>query len=328
MSALHNKSSKSRDALTLSLQLVLGIIVGVLICAGWLMQKPVTITDTPPKADRERTDRHEIVYVRGLPGVGKQGDRKHKAFLARTPGEITFTEQDVNRWLTGAYGSKERTFPIKGTGVTLGPRVPAVRLAGDELQIGLEIGVDREGSARTVVVQAHGRFIAKDGRQVFVPRQVYLGSCPLPWNLGGRLLYERIASLYPTTENVNRAWAAVSHAAVVENRMQLVVTRDDVPASNAPAAQTRPAPLPATPVESNAPPAATTVETPAPASSNETPASDVPAETAAPTPQATAPAVNDAVSAAEQEPATPPPQATPDAASPATALPDATAPAL
>ena len=276
MSAKKTQSSSSlREVLVTSLQLVLGAIAGVLVCAAWLVMKPVTIMDAPPSASRVATDRHEIVYVRGKAATrGAQGARKQKAFLEKTPGEVTFVEEDLNRWMAGAYGSKERTIQIQGIGVTIGPRVPAARLVGDELELGLEIGMDREGGVRTLVAQARGQFVDRGGRQVFVPRKIYLGSCPVPWNLGGRQLYQKLVDLFPVPENVNAAWEAVGQASVADNRLHLVI------GPGAPAAVSAPAPAPV--VTEPAPPATEAVaesaaESTAPAETTPAPEQSPPA---------------------------------------------------
>jgi len=159
--------------------------------------------------------------------------------------------------------------------MTLGPRVPTVRLDGDEMELSVEIAVDREGGSRSLVAQARGRFVAQGDRQVFVPRKIYLGSCPLPWNLGGRQLYEKFLGLHPVADNVGAAWAAVSQATVADSRLHLVV------GGGAPAVQAAPAATP--------PPAAATTPAvvepePTPPAAVPAPAESAPAEAPATTP--------------------------------------------
>lgn len=244
-----------REALNTSLQLVFGLIGGVLICAVWLAFKPVTIVDAPPAETRKAVDRHEIIYVRGKPANrGPQGARKQKAFLDRTPGELIFVEEDVNRWISSTYGPIDYTVKVESLGLVVVPRPPLVRMIGDELEVAVEVAMERSTIKRTFVAQTRGKFVQRDDGPVFVPLKVYLGSCPLPWNLGGRILYEKMTALYPVPENVTTAWSAVGHAAVVENRLHLAVG----PVNAAPA----PAPVP---VQLTAPTPTSTIAVPPPA---------------------------------------------------------------
>jgi hypothetical protein len=264
MSLQRKPPSRAKEVLLIALQLVFGLIAGAAICAAWLIFKPVTIMDTPPAANRTVSDRHEVVYVRGKAASrGNQGARKQKAFRDRVPGEIVFVEEDVNGWLGATFGSKERTIPIQGIGMTFGPRVPVVRFVDDELEIGLEIGMDREGGARTIVAQARGGFVSRGGRQIFVPRKIYLGSCPLPWNLGGRQLYQKLIGLYAAPDNISIAWDAVSRAAVMENRLHVMMGAGETPAPAPAAVAPAPAEVPPAPVDPAPEAAATNPDVPA-----------------------------------------------------------------
>ncbi len=299
---------KSSEALGTLLQLVLGIIGGVLICAMWLVFKPVTVLDDPPDADRTPTDRHEILYVRGRPGRGTQGARKQRAFLDRVPGEIVLAEEDVNQWLTSAYSAKDRTIPVPVTDFTLGPRVPAVRLVGNEMEIGLEVALDKEKGGRKVFAQARGGFISRNGRQVFAPRKIYLGSCPLPWNLGGKLLFEKLEALYPVSERVANAWSTLGEASVENSRLHLVVGGTTAPAPapvvTAPVMTTPSAPavaVPASPAPENP---ATSATAPAPGPTA------IPADMTPPAPAEASPANTEQLAAPAPESATAPVGAT------------------
>lgn len=293
------QNKKSHDGLFMSLQMVFGLIGGVLIAALWLALKPVTILDAPPATAEAKTDRHEVQYVRGRPaGRGTQGARKQKAFFDRTPGTLVFAEEDVNRWLGSVYDSKERTIRVEGIDLTLGPRVPSVRLVNDEMEIGLEIGMDRAGGVRTLVAQARGRFVSQGGQQVFVPRQIYVGSCPLPWNLGGRMVYEKLKALYPISDYVQGAWSALDTATIEKGRLQLVVAGAAAPE--------------AAPIESSVP-AVTVPEVPA----TENP---VTTDQSAPAPVDPQPAVEAVAAPVDEVPAAPvdaPVSAPPTAETPA-----------
>jgi len=265
MAAVHLKQKKrnvARDVIVMSLQLVFGTIAGVLICSSWLVAKPVTALDGPPPADRAKTDRHEVLFVRGkVPTRSAQGAKKLKTFLSRAPGELAFVEEDINAWFTATYGGKEpKTVKVEGLAMTLGPRVPSVRLDGDELELSVEIAVDREGGSRSLVALARGRFVSGGGRQVFVPRRIMLGSCPLPWNLGGKQLYQQLLAMHPVPENVAAAWSQVGEAAVADNRLRVVIPGATVAEPVAPAA---PEPVPAAPVSTDSAPVPASTSAPA-----------------------------------------------------------------
>lgn len=252
MTGQRKREGSTRDTLIASLQLVFGIIGGVLICAVWLMWKPVRLADGPSAGDTAE-DPHQVAFVRGREPIrSSQGARKHKAFLERRPGEITMVEEDVNRWLSGVYGVKERTFKLDAIDLTLDARAPVVRFDGDEAEIGVELAMDRADTSRTFIAQARGRFVSRDDGPVFVPRTIHLNSCPLPWNLGGRLLFKKLQSLYPVAENVAAAWSAVTDATVRDGRLHLTMA-GAVPSAAAATVEVEPAAAVAAPAATEAP---------------------------------------------------------------------------
>lgn len=252
MTGQRKREGSTRDTLIASLQLVFGIIGGVLICAVWLMWKPVRLADGPSAGDTAE-DPHQVAFVRGREPIrSSQGARKHKAFLERRPGEITMVEEDVNRWLSGVYGVKERTFKLDAIDLTLDARAPVVRFDGDEAEIGVELAMDRADTSRTFIAQARGRFVSRDDGPVFVPRTIHLNSCPLPWNLGGRLFFKKLQSLYPVAENVAAAWSAVTDATVRDGRLHLTMA-GAVPSAAAATVEVEPAAAVAAPAATEAP---------------------------------------------------------------------------
>lgn len=207
-------------------QILSGALVGVLIAGVYLALKPVKIVETAAAADAKTkeavVERNVVTYRPGNPGNpnGQQWRIRERAFLEKAPTGVSWSEQDVNRWLATTYGSQDRRVKLDDYGVEFDPEPPLCRIDGNEMQIALVYHCRYEKADKAIVAQARGSFERDGDVNVFKPRVVYLGSCPLPGRLGTMLL-EKLAAAYPAPENVAASWKAVTSAKVEESQLKV-----------------------------------------------------------------------------------------------------------
>jgi hypothetical protein len=208
----------------MTLETVFGLLLGVLIAAGWLVFKPVTIANAPPEPGKKPAERHAVFYITGHQGLGRSAttSAKQKAFLERTPGEIVLVEDDINRWIATTYQSLDLSKKWDTYSTELRPTLPLVRLVDSEIEIGMVCEAQFMDSKRKFVVQARGVFEKQDGREVFVPRKMFVGSCPVP-AMQARWIYDSLASKFVIPDDVKTAWAAVQQAKIEQDKLKLTI---------------------------------------------------------------------------------------------------------
>jgi hypothetical protein len=225
------KARKSNIGVAVSrlADLVVGIVLGVLIAAAWLITKPVIEVEpgmpaAGPKAGAA-ADRHRVQFVHGRMAPVRNADwvAKEKAFAARTPGSMQLLEQEVNRWFAQTCGDADRSVKWPSFGIEINPEVPTVRFDGSLTQIAMPVTLAVMGAQRKIVLQAWGQFVSRGGAQAFVPERLCVGSCPVPADFGGAWLYDRIARSLAVSDDVAKSWAAVGSIRVEDGRMRMTI---------------------------------------------------------------------------------------------------------
>jgi hypothetical protein len=224
---LKEKRSRIPRVVALAADIVVGVFLGGFIAIAWLVAKPAVLLDAPPPPAAAGTsvDRHRVDYIHGrvAPVRNSEWVAKERAFITSTPGSLQLLEQDVNRWMTANFGEADRSVKWAGLNVEVHPELPSFRFDGSETQIGLPIRFVFMGAERRVVLQTRGGFVVRGQSQVFQPRTVYVGSCPIPVALGGESIYKKFADGFVVTDEVRKAWGAIEDIRVEESRMKVAI---------------------------------------------------------------------------------------------------------
>lgn len=206
---------------------ILGLVAGLLVACVYLVFKPVlTVKEMPPQ---DKIVRGAVYYLAGSDSSakGRAYLAKQKAFVAGTNVEVT--EDELNIWAAGTFTGGATAKPGKaGTPAKDGadaskagydgifnPGTPNFKFVNGELQIGAKCVLNWYGLTHEVTVIAVGTFARSGDDVVFVPKQLYLGSCPLHLipNLAGPL-FSHLVGKKKAPDEINSAWAKVSEATI------------------------------------------------------------------------------------------------------------------
>jgi len=198
-----------------TLGLLLSIALGAGLAVLFLIFKPAEVVAEMPKEDERKPG--VVYYVAGTADAGKAKlwMRKHQALVDGTPGEIAFTEDDLNVWFmssteagkqaTEKAAAAAKTAAAKAAAKPAGkpapgaPAAPAVAAAPEEqpptdlitpsvinfrirdgvVQVGLPTTITTLGYTFPVVAQTRGTIEKQGDAFVFVPETVLIGSLPL-----------------------------------------------------------------------------------------------------------------------------------------------------
>ncbi len=187
---------------------LLSVVLGVVLCAVWLVLKPVpTVTEAPRKPEPGT-----VYYIRGSADsdLGKAWLRKRHAFLDGQ--SIGLTEDELNMAVATPM-ERPKTEPGREDEVGLTPGVINFHVARGKLQVALPVKVAFFG--RTVIVQASGDFERRGGFFQFVPTELYVGSCPverLP--VIRSLVLKRIYAAQDIPDELVAAWDKLSEVRI------------------------------------------------------------------------------------------------------------------
>jgi len=291
-----------------------------------------------------------VYFVQGSADASRsrQWMRKRQMLLEGTPGEIAFSEEELNSWLSSGAPKKDKkparavskpTTPAKPGAPKAAPpaeipedllvlETPNVRIRDSIFQIGVPGSLNLLTFSLPIVLQSQGNFEKSGDVWVFKPSTFYLGSMPLHRIPGFTdQVVKRLMSSSLVPEDALASWKRVSEVAVDGKALKITIPAVAAPAPAAVESATpethAPPPAPA-PTSAPAAGVSTTSETPAPASaptSSSAAVESAPPETRAPVPASTsAPAAGEPTTPEIHAPAPAPESATPTPApAPATA---------
>jgi hypothetical protein len=220
---------------------VLGLLLGVVFAAVYLVFKPVQTVKEPPKEIAKG-----VVYY--LPG--KSDSAKARAWQAKVTtfvqgGQLIATEDELNAWATsittaapatpGAKPAKpaekpkteekKGDAPAASSGDFLSASGLNFRIDGDKLHVAEKVVLNYYGIAKEVVFQTSGTFQRGGESFVFKPDEIYLGSCPvhmLPGASGA--LTKALVAKAKVPDDVRAAWAKIT-AMAIEGGLLKVTTQ-------------------------------------------------------------------------------------------------------
>jgi hypothetical protein len=224
---------------------LLSVLVGVLLATMFLVFKPAIVAQELPK-EEERVQ-GAVYFLEGKKDAArsKQWHRKRQLLLEGTPGEITFTEEELNAWFAsgetkkpasaakpaakpakpakpGEKAAAEPDAPIPDELLTL--ETPNVRIREGVFQVGVPGTLNLVYFSVPVVVQTRGHFQKVGEIWAFQPDELYVGSMPLhripkvTEKLAERLMR---SSLIP--DDAMAAWKRVSEIGVDGKQLKLVI---------------------------------------------------------------------------------------------------------
>lgn len=194
----------------------LSFALGVVLSALVLVLRPATVVKEPPKEPLAGV----VYYLEGghSSARARQAVDKQKAFLQG--GSVVLNEDELNALAAPKAGGKTPEQPTK----TLVIGAPNFRMNGELLQIGVPVHVNVAGLEFDVVVQARGGFAKRGEVCVFVPSELYVGSCPLqriPAASG--MLMSRFLAAAAIPEDLAAAWRRLDDVAVEGGLLHLNV---------------------------------------------------------------------------------------------------------
>jgi hypothetical protein len=213
---------------------ILGLAAGLLAACVYLVFKPVLQVKEMPK-DKDVV-RGAVYFIPGSDNgtKGKSYVAKQKALVGGAAVELT--EDELNAWSTATFGAQPKpatpapAAPAKGAAADPGyegifnPGPPNFRIVHGNLQIGLKCVLNWYGLTHEVTVLAIGTFAHEGDDVVFVPQQVFLGSCPL--HLIPKLappLMAHLVSKKKVPDEIKSAWAKVNHATIEGSTLKLTM---------------------------------------------------------------------------------------------------------
>ena len=154
------------------------LVLGSVLAMVHLTAHPVEVVTTMPK----EPDEDAIYYVKGSGASGGKGWERKFAVLEDGPGEVGFSEGELNACAEDSI-EKDKVEEA-GWVPRLVAGVPNFRLAGAEIQIGMENEFYALGAQGVMVLQMKGRLERAGSGWRLAPSEAYLGGLPLH-KLGG-----------------------------------------------------------------------------------------------------------------------------------------------
>ncbi len=202
---------------------VLGLLLGVVFAAVYLVLKPVTAVKEMPKEPVKGA----VYYLSGKTDANKARGWQAKSTTFVKGGSIVLTEEELNAWASSLLapaapakpGDKPATPPPAGAPAANNDFLSAsglnFRLEGDKLHISQKVLLNYYGVAKEVVMQAEGGFARSGDGFAFKPERVYLGSCPLHMLPGVTpALAKALVAKQKVPDDFRAAWAKISEMAV------------------------------------------------------------------------------------------------------------------
>lgn len=223
MTKRRKRKQESSGTLTTVFEIMFGGIAGAAVAAIWLVLKPVQITDSPPRDADEPPARHAVDYRPGKLGLVRESQVriKERAVMQQSDAEVSLSEQEINRWLVTRFGASTAT-DVLGLGIEMRPEPPIVRMAGEEMQVGVVYSFSGYDTKKNMVLQATGHFDRMNsGNFEFVPAKAYLGSCPLPSGFVSRFVLKTFLSGFAVSDELKQAWSGLRDVVLGDGNLKL-----------------------------------------------------------------------------------------------------------
>jgi hypothetical protein len=211
------------------LSLALGIALGALS----LMLRPVvTVKELPKEADRQAG---AVYYLEGSRDGTKAAaaEAKRKNFVAGQ--SVSFTEDELNILATAkgtpppappppAPKAKPGELGIPAINADAKILPPIFRIREGVMQIAVPSKFSLFGLDRSVLLVAKGEFAREDGKFVFEPASMTMGSCPLDrLPFLKKFALSKLLGVQPFPEDVVASWGKLAAARIDGNELKLTM---------------------------------------------------------------------------------------------------------
>lgn len=199
---------------------VLGLLAGVAVACVYLVFKPVSTVRELPKEQ----PRGMVYYIPGVESNAKGADWKGKLTSFASGRTVVLVEDELNMWVASSVNPDA---PKKSdSDEILIPAKPNFKIAGNQMQIGLNCTLNWYGLMRDVTFQSKGTFQKIGDHFVFVPETLYLGSCPLHFIPGAsNLLVSRLVGKRKVPDELKVAWNNLNDVVVDGDAIRLVAAQ-------------------------------------------------------------------------------------------------------
>ena len=216
---------------------LLSLLLGAVVAVVYLALQPVQVGAPDPKVEPVGP----VTYIQGTKDGdrGKQWLRKKQLFTEGTSVEVN--EDELNAWITagttpeppkaadakkptpaapakpGAHPEPAAAAAPASSGGFVQFGTPNFRITNGALQIGSECQLDLDmiGVKRPLILQASGRFVKNEGKFVFVPEQLFVGSCPIHKLPGVAVfVFDRVFANNKVPEDIAVAWKKLTRVSI------------------------------------------------------------------------------------------------------------------
>jgi len=202
---------------------LLSLALGVVIAAGYFIFKPVTRVKELPKEPASGT----VYYIEGSRDYGnaRRLIAKEKFFVKG--GSIVVNEDELNAAaspVTAPVGPGSTPEPVPTTLIT--PGAPNFRIHDGLVTISVPVRLkyDLVALDQIVLVQATGSFLRHGDGFAFVPKTMFVGSCPVERIPHGMdFVLNKIYAVQPVPADIAAAWGKLSDVSVEGTTLHLTM---------------------------------------------------------------------------------------------------------
>ncbi|MEO7415260.1 MAG: hypothetical protein ABIZ81_18095 [Opitutaceae bacterium] len=211
------------------LALALGIALGAL---SLILKPVVAVKELPKEADRVA---NAVYYIAGSRDANKgpQAESKRKNFAA---GQSVSVNEDELNLLTVSRPpapapapkpkakAKAGELPLPQINADATVLPPKFRIRDGVMQIAVPTTVSVMGFGQTMILLAKGDFAREDGRFVFVPASMTIGSCPLNrFPFAKKFALKQLLGSQPFPEDVAASWGQLVAVRVEGSELKLTM---------------------------------------------------------------------------------------------------------
>lgn len=222
MSTKFDRSHYEPGLIEITIGALLSVLIGVVLCAAWLVLKPVQVVRELPKEPVAG----EVYFVEGRvsSGSAREWMAKWQQFVTRL--SVALDESELNAAYRAKLAEAEKVKkdePKTEPGL-ITPGQLNFRINDGVLQVGAPVELRVFGFTKNVQVFAQGVFEHADDRYVYTPDAFYLGSLrvdKIP-ALGG-MIKSRLWSTLQVPDDVADAWGRLGEVKLEGTQLHLIM---------------------------------------------------------------------------------------------------------
>ena len=199
---------------------LLSAVLGVVLAAGFFVFRPVTKVKELPKEPIPGT----VYYIEGSRDYSNSRRLVDKQKFFLKGGSLVVNEDELNTLANPVTAAPGTEPPPPTTPVSAG--APNFRIHDGALQITVPVRIkyDLVSLDTTVLVQATGNFARRGDTIAFVPKTMFVGSCPvqrLPRAVD--FIMKKFYETQPIPADIAAAWAKLAEVTVEASTLRLTM---------------------------------------------------------------------------------------------------------